>query len=102
MDIDIPEEFDANATGLGTKVATKERNLGYERLTQSMHVGKHISDTVVQIDAILPVKRLMWRSVRYQSTVRLVYSEELESHSEIDSADGQEQGRAKQLQNGSS
>ena len=87
-DFDIPEEFQGGASaGLGTKVVAKERNRGYERFTQSKLVGKHISNTEIEINAILPVKRVIWRSVRYQSTVRFVYSEEIKSESQIDSVD---------------
>ena len=46
-DLEIPEEFQRDAIHLKSKVTAKEKNLGYERLTESKQVGKHVSDPVV-------------------------------------------------------
>ena len=74
-DLDIPQEFEGVDFGVKTKIEKAHIHSGYHRLNAGQNMNTCSAEIILDTQPILPVKRLLWRSVRYQSTVTFVYSD---------------------------
>ena len=74
-DLDIPQEFEGVDFGVKTKIEKAQIHSGYHRLNAGQCMDTCSAEIILDTQPIVPVMRLLWRSVRYQSTVTFVYSD---------------------------
>ena len=79
-DLDVPQEFEGVDFRLKTKNEKAQIHSGYQRLNAGQYVDTGSADIILETNPVVlqPVMRIIWRSVRYQSTVTFVYSDEEE------------------------
>ena len=79
-DLDIPQEFEGVQLVVKSKIEKAQIHSGYHRLNAGLCIETSSADIIVDTQPILPVKRLIWRSVRHQSSVTFVYGDEEENN----------------------
>ena len=94
-DLEIPQEFEEVDFGVKNKIekAPPTHHSGYHRLTAGPCTTPTPPEIILDTaPTLLPVMRLLWRSVRYQSTVTFVYGDG-EENDAVEEKGGEEGGR---------